>query len=325
MLPLQKRKECNSISKVHLVQTKQFRVYDCCNYSLRTSSDYTIEGYSNDKDGRFLRSMNQHGLTIWKGLVSDEMKNKALKVLKPFIDRLLSCYDETDDEFCDIDQEEMNIIRMPRIGRGKHNIHFDPEFSEQHKVLEKLANESHLSEVLSQYMKAPCSIRESGMSMTRPYNNKIQHKLQPRSSGYASSIPPTAGNNGVERNRVVAEYGDQEEVKEEVEEDLAAGEGMEWHSDGPRGESTVLMALEDVEPEQGCLRVIPGSHRLYVDGIGHTEVYLKGKAVELQNEMISYAYRAGQPMIIDARTLHSVAPNTSNKWRVMVWYIFDSF
>jgi hypothetical protein len=45
----------------------------------------------------------------------------------------------------------------------------------------------------------------------------------------------------------------------------------------------------------------------------------------MQQEMVSYAYRAGQPMIIDARTLHSVSPNVSDSWRVVVWFIFDSF
>lgn len=200
--------------------------------------------------------MRQHGLAVWKDLVSDEMRKNALQVIKPFVRHLLTCYDEVDDEFANVDQEEMNIVRMPRIGRGKHNIHFDPEFSEQHKVLDKLARQSHLAEVLSHYMNAPCSIRESGMSMTRPYNNKIQHKLQIQ-SGYTKTSSAKI---------------EMSNCRDDTHEDVAAGEGMEWHSDGPRGESTVLMALEDIEPEQGFLRVIPGSHRLYVDGIGHTEV-----------------------------------------------------
>jgi hypothetical protein len=30
-------------------------------------------------------------------------------------------------------------------------------------------------------------------------------------------------------------------------------------------------------------------------------------------------------MLIDARTIHSVSPNTSDKWRVVLWVIVDSY
>jgi len=52
---------------------------------------------------------------------------------------------------------------------------------------------------------------------------------------------------------------------------------------------------------------------------------LKAHRAQLAAEQIAYNYRAGQPMIIDARTLHSVTPNISDKWRVVVWFIYDSF
>lgn len=55
------------------------------------------------------------------------------------------------------------------------------------------------------------------------------------------------------------------------------------------------------------------------------QTFLKEHAEQLEQEMVQYAYRAGQPMIIDARTLHSVSPNVSTQWRVVVWFIFDSF
>lgn len=47
---------------------------------------------------------------------------------------------------------------------------------------------------------------------------------------------------------------------------------MEWHSDGAKGEATILLGLQNVSPDQGSLRVVPGSHLRYVDGIGHDEV-----------------------------------------------------
>lgn len=245
-------------SNVFLKQTKIFRVYDDGDDNDRDVNSYKIDGYCTSRDHRFLKNMRLHGLTTWSGLVPEELRVKALKVLKPFVNQLIRAYDRLDDEFCDIDQEEMNIVRMPRIGRGKHNIHFDPQFSEQHKVLAELATESHFADVLTAYMQAPCSIRESGVTMTRPYDSTIQHRVQP-----VEAYRKPAGSEP---------FGESLDSLVDEVVDLAAGEGMEWHSDGPRGEATILLALEDVSPEQGCLRVIPGSHKIYVEGVGHTEV-----------------------------------------------------
>ena len=100
---------------------------------------------------------------------------------------------------------------------------------------------------------------------------------------------------------------------------------MEWHSDGARGEATILLGLENVSPDMGCLRVVPGSHLQYVDGIGHEEAVLKQNHEKLEHFKVNYAYRAGKPIIIDARTLHSVDNNVSNTWRIVNWFIFDSY
>jgi hypothetical protein len=259
---------------VVLKQTKLFRVLDLHDDNDREVNAYKIEGYDTSKDARFLKNMRLHGLTTWGGLVPEDMRLKALKVLRPFIRKMIQAYDPLDDEFCGIDQEEMNIVRMPRIGRGKHNIHFDPQFSEQHQALAELAAESHFAELLTSYMRASCSIRESGISMTRPYDNSIQHRVQPVVAYRKPVDTPPACSDAVDPNGIASEEQPAEHSEEMDEEpvDLAAGEGMEWHSDGPRGEATILMALEDVSPDQGCLRVIPNSHKIYVDGIGHTEV-----------------------------------------------------
>jgi len=233
--------------EVHLVQSKIFRVLERTeaeDVEHRTANSYKLTTeYQTSKNPSFLKNMRLHGLCTWAGLVSAENKANALNTLRPIVKKLIASYDEVDDEFSNIDQEELNIVRMPRIGRGKHNIHFDPLESPQHAALEKLAAESHFSDLLSRYMEAHCSLRESGISITRPYNP---------SQSFTSTNDSVRG--------------------DEEPEDTKAGEGMEWHSDGPKGESTILMALEDVAPEQGSLMVIPGSHKIYVDGIGHTEV-----------------------------------------------------
>jgi hypothetical protein len=47
---------------------------------------------------------------------------------------------------------------------------------------------------------------------------------------------------------------------------------MEWHSDGGEGEATVLLSLTGIAADMGAVRVMPGSHKDYVEGIGHAEV-----------------------------------------------------
>eukprot|EP01036_Dinobryon_divergens_P026100 gene26100-34708_t len=197
---------------------------------------------------------------------------------------LISRYDAIEDTFDDLDMQAYEIVRIPRIGNGKHNVHFDPQFSEQHGVLQQLAAEAGFAQLLSTYMGKQCSLRETGISVTRPI--LIDHKRS------TTHIP---------------------------------GEGMEWHSDGSRGEATVLMTLEDIDPTMGSLHVIPGSHHEYIDGVGHEEDLIVKNFASIEKRKISYNYRALQPMIIDARTMHSVSNNQSSRWRIVVWFIYDSY
>lgn len=259
MLALQSCSSNINQPQIQLVQSKIFKVLDLCEQTTdvehRSIDSYRISGYQTDNNVNFLKNMRLHGLCTCSNLVSPENRTHAFKSLQSIVKRLIASYDEVDDEFCDIDQEALHIVRRPRIGRGKHNIHFDPLESPQHAALEKLAADSHFSGLLSKYMGAHCSLRESGISITRPYQAR-------RVSTNGTQTGAMDKNDNVEGSE-----------QEEEMEDPQAGEGMEWHSDGARGEATILMALEDVEPEQGSLCVIPGSHKIYVDGIGHTEVW----------------------------------------------------
>jgi Rieske Fe-S protein len=47
---------------------------------------------------------------------------------------------------------------------------------------------------------------------------------------------------------------------------------MEYHSDGAEGEYTVLFSMEKICSDMGCLKIIPSSHKEYVEGIGHAHV-----------------------------------------------------
>jgi hypothetical protein len=118
------------------------------------------------------------------------------------------------------------------------------------------------------------------------------------------------------------------------------GCGLEWHADGREGECTVIMSLDDIEPEMGRLGVLMGSHVMvdrdecedFDEAIlevvrreeerekeremcAHTQAHLqKEKKGEIhththqdlnaEGKKVMYAYRKGQPIVFDARMLH---------------------
>lgn len=119
------------------------------------------------------------------------------------------------------------------------------------------------------------------------------------------------------------------------------GCGLEWHADGREGECTVIMSLDDIEPEMGRLGVLMGSHVMvdrdecedFDEAIlevvrqeeerekeremcTHTQAHLhKEKRAEMnrdtqadlnvaEGKKVMYAYRKGQPIVFDARMLH---------------------
>lgn len=165
---------------IELSPTKVFAVYDVAEWKSdqphRSVEDFAVHGdYSRNTAKRFASTINRFGCCVLKDVVPDESRKAAWKSVKKFVKYLLSHYDPVQDEFTDFDQEENNIVRMPRIGRGKHNIHFDPEFSLQHKVLEQLTFDSHFSELLTTYMGKKCTLRETGLTVTRPFYTEENH------------------------------------------------------------------------------------------------------------------------------------------------------
>ena len=93
----------------------------------------------------------------------------------------------------------------------------------------------------------------------------------------------------------------------------AGGEGMEFHRDGNEGEVTILMSLSDIPEEQGQLGVIPGSHKNTEEQMAKID----------DSRAFWLSYRAGEPMVIDARTQHAVRPNVSSETRVILWFIYN--
>ena len=217
--------------------------------------------------------LQRHGYCVLEHAVSSEQRKRASSSLQPLLSYFQRCYDREEDEFVDVDPDRFGIVRFPRIGKGKHNIHFDPNGEcEQHNVLADLASAAGLHQLLSvSHGGKAVSLRETGLSMTAP----------------------------------------------------SGGEGMEYHSDGPHGENTMLMSLDqDVTPQMGALLIVPGSHLWYVAGLGHPE-----GSIDLglcDESKVVHLYKAGQPVRIDARLLHAVVPNVSSSWRVVVWFIFET-
>lgn len=229
----------------------------------------------------FASAMQKLGTCVLSGINEEAALQVALQVarkaLQPLITTLRACYDPVSDEFsCDL--ESLGLVRLPRIGRGKHNVHLDPYDSDVHAALADLLTQIGIPALLTRCTGKACSVRETGFSMTSP------HFTAPGGAGIA-------------------------------------GEGMEWHSDGSAGEYTVLLSLSDVSDDQGTLGVVPGSHLSFVDGSGHGDIADN----DYSDCDVRYAYRAGQPIVNDARTIHGVQPNRSDRWRVVTWFILDTY
>ncbi|RYH32308.1 hypothetical protein EON65_00820 [archaeon] len=228
---------------MRLVSTKVFSVYaqeveEGGRLSYRDANCYKVGGpFSPNLRNRTKRSLERFGFCICPDIIDKELAKRTWSVLNVLVKKLVAAYDSIEDEFVDIDQEEFCITRMPRIGRGKHNIHFDPILSVQHEAVAELASQSLFADILSNYSGKSYSLRESGFSLTRPTLESMENST--------ASLQRSS---------------------------LYAGEGMEWHSDGSAGEATVLLSLTGITEDMGPVRVMPRSHKDYVDGTGHSEV-----------------------------------------------------
>lgn len=131
-------------------------------------------GQLNQLKKMFKSKVERNGYSVLQHVFDDNLLRRARKqIVQSFFERkLLPTYDLVNDEFDGFDMDENCITRMPRIGNGKHNIHFDPEFSPEHKALSDLVHNSPVLKLLSHYMGFECSLRESGLSVTRPKSSE---------------------------------------------------------------------------------------------------------------------------------------------------------
>jgi ectoine hydroxylase-related dioxygenase (phytanoyl-CoA dioxygenase family) len=103
------------------------------------------------------------------------------------------------------------------------------------------------------------------------------------------------------------------------------GSPVEWHQDFvffPHTNDDVLavgIALDDCTPENGCLLVIPGSHRGTILDHHQDGVFVGGVPSDLpevsMDKSVPVVVPAGGMSIHHSRTLHASAPNRSGKSR----------
>ena len=94
-----------------------------------------------------------------------------------------------------------------------------------------------------------------------------------------------------------------------------------WHQDNGYGELdpynalTTLTALDDADEENGCLWIIPGSHKLKQIGVGHTiEDKQQEKSIDVavdDSHAIPVPMKAGEAIIFHCWTLHRSEGNRS--------------
>ena len=117
-----------------------------------------------------------------------------------------------------------------------------------------------------------------------------------------------------------------------------------WHQDWPFWDDAVsadplphqlflMWYLVDTRPENGCLRLLPRSHRLRCDvhdaiGTGHDDTVrhqdpATSPAYQRHPDEVDVTVRAGDLVIGDARLLHAAHGNSSDRRRTVItmWYL----
>ena len=106
------------------------------------------------------------------------------------------------------------------------------------------------------------------------------------------------------------------------------GKATPWHQDGkywpirPLATVTVWIAIDPSTPENGCLRVIPGSHsaqKLHAHGINNSDTVVLNQELDLSclsnAEPRDVILKSGMFSVHDVYMVHGAEPNNSGKRR----------
>lgn len=112
-----------------------------------------------------------------------------------------------------------------------------------------------------------------------------------------------------------------------------AGKSTPWHQDGhtwpirPLETVTVWIAIDLANTENGCLRVIPGSHldkKLYKHAVEDNDTAVLNQVLSLDSlgnpEVRNVELESGMFSIHDAYMVHGAEPNTSGKRRAALTF-----
>ncbi|RXZ83361.1 phytanoyl-CoA dioxygenase family protein [Paenibacillaceae bacterium] len=116
-----------------------------------------------------------------------------------------------------------------------------------------------------------------------------------------------------------------------VAKDAAKDFPSPWHQDWPYWKGShkvsVWIALDDATPENGCLKIIPGTHKTEVEHAAHAnskEGFSSRLPAELidESKSVSIAAEAGSVVIFHDLTFHSSHQNISGKDR---WALISTY
>jgi ectoine hydroxylase-related dioxygenase (phytanoyl-CoA dioxygenase family) len=104
---------------------------------------------------------------------------------------------------------------------------------------------------------------------------------------------------------------------------------VSWHQDiyywgnDPAHVVGAWVAIADSTPENGCVRVIPGSHKWGVlphkDTFGEDNMLSRGQQIVrpiAEDLAVDMALRAGEMSLHHTATVHGYRPNRSDSWRI---------
>lgn len=104
------------------------------------------------------------------------------------------------------------------------------------------------------------------------------------------------------------------------------GRAVLWHQDGafwpldPMDVITLWVAITDSDPENGCLRVIPGTHTMELKGMRDRRDVESVLGQEIDDQVdesraVDLVLESGDVSIHHPNIVHGSEPNTSDRWR----------
>jgi len=246
--------------------------------------------------------------------------------------RLFSCFDDAKVLSAEA-RRALGITRIAKIGTGKKNVHFDPYyFSSSPSPAAKNQPLQQRPAAAAATAAAPATPPTSSSSSRTSLHPHSAMEALAETAGIASVIRAYCG-----EEVTLAETG--------LSITRPGGEGLEWHADGREGECTVIMSVEDIGGRKGRLGVVRKSH-LMLDR-NESEDFDQELLEVVEREggreggMVWYAYRKGQPIVFDARTVHAAEGSKGEggeekeegegeggregwgEYRVILWWIYN--